>query len=130
MGVHTTLLNLEFDQGTITQVRHLVEESAEETGLEGTDLEDFVLAVHEAVTNAVRYGTAPWEIALWRDAGVLRCQVTDQGPGIPPEVLNRDRAIIRYGYGGRGLWLMNRLVDMDIQTGPEGTTVQLDVPLP
>lgn len=128
--MNATLLNLEFDLGTITQVRHLVEESAEETGLGGADLEDFVLAVHEAVTNAVRYGRAPWGIALWRAAGVLRCQVTDQGPGIPPEVLNRDQMIVRYGYGGRGLWLMNRLADVDIQTGPEGTTVQLDVPLP
>lgn len=130
MDVCRSLLSLEFDRSAITQIRRLVEESAEEGGLKGVELEDFVLAVHEAVTNAVRYGTAPLGIAIWRVSRVLRCEVTDQGPGIPDEVLNRDHTAARFEYGGRGLWLMMRLADTVIQTGPDGTTVRLDKSLP
>jgi anti-sigma regulatory factor (Ser/Thr protein kinase) len=112
-------------------VRHLVERSAYDAGLYGVRLDDFVLAVHEAVTNAVRYGSAPWGVAMWSDSGVLNCEVTDRGPGIPKEILNGSgRAATRFAYGGRGLWLMNRLTDVMIQTGPEGTTIRLGMALP
>jgi serine/threonine-protein kinase RsbW len=128
--VDLRLLNLEFDHYAITHVRHLVERSAREAGLRGVRLEDFVLAVHEAVTNAVRYGTAPWALEMWCQSGVLRCLVTDRGPGIPMEALNQDHAVARFDHGGRGLWLMKRLVDVMIETGPDGTKIRLDTALP
>ncbi|WP_433220425.1 ATP-binding protein [Microtetraspora malaysiensis] len=123
-----TLLSLEFDRSTITMVRHMVTDSARNAGLTGMALEDYVLAVHEAVTNAVRYGNAPRGIAMWREPGVLRCEVTDSGPGIPDRSLHRKR-LSRFDFGGRGIWLMHRLSDVNIRTGPEGTRVLLSTPV-
>jgi serine/threonine-protein kinase RsbW len=118
-------LSLEFDRSSVTRVRHLVTVSAQEAGLSGIVLEDFVLAVHEAVTNAVRYGTPPRGIAMWREPTALVCEVTDKGPGIPDEVLSREEPATRFDFGGRGLWLMNRLAELVVRTGPEGTTIRL-----
>lgn len=120
-----SLLSLEFDRSSVTRVRHLVMVSAQEAGLEGVALQDFVLAVHEAVTNAVRYGSPPRGIAMWREAGTLVAEITDKGPGIPDEVLEREQTVTRFDFGGRGLWLMNRLADLVVHTGAEGTTIRL-----
>lgn len=120
-----SLLSLEFDRSSVTRVRHLVMMSAQEAGLEGIALEDFVLAVHEAVTNAVRYGSPPRGIAMWRETGTLVCEITDKGSGIPAEVLEREQPATRFDFGGRGLWLMNRLADLTVRTGAEGTTIRL-----
>ncbi|XVQ86015.1 ATP-binding protein [Microbispora siamensis] len=125
-----SLLSLEFDRSSVTRVRHLVMVSAQEAGLEGVTLEDFVLAVHEAVTNAVRYGSPPRGIAMWREAGVLVAEIADKGPGIPDEALEREESVTRFDFGGRGLWLMNRLADLVVRTGAEGTTIRLSVTLP
>jgi serine/threonine-protein kinase RsbW len=124
-----SLLSLEFDRSSVTRVRHLVTVSAQEAGLEGAALEDFVLAVHEAVTNAVRYGTPPRGIAMWRETGELVCEITDKGPGIPAEMLDRDQPATRFDFGGRGLWLMNRLAHLVVRTGTDGTVIRLCVPL-
>ncbi|MEV4457037.1 ATP-binding protein [Microbispora sp. NPDC004025] len=125
-----SLLSLEFDRSSVTRVRHLVMVSAQEAGLEGVTLEDYVLAVHEAVTNAVRYGSPPRGIAMWRETGMLVCEITDKGPGIPDEVLEREEPATRFDFGGRGLWLMNRLADRVVRTGADGTTIRLSVALP
>lgn len=125
-----SLLSLEFDRSSVTRVRHLVMVSAQEAGLEGIALEDFVLAVHEAVANAVRYGSPPRGIAMWSEAGSLVCEITDKGPGIPAEVLEREEPATRFDFGGRGLWLMDRLSDLAVRTGTDGTTIRLCVTLP
>jgi serine/threonine-protein kinase RsbW len=124
-----SLLSLEFDRSSVTRVRHLVTVSAQETGLKGVALEDFVLAVHEAVTNAVRYGTPPRGIAMWREPGELICEITDKGPGIPAEILDRDEPATRFDFGGRGLWLMNRLAGLAVRTASDGTTIRLSTAL-
>lgn len=126
----SSLLSLEFDRDAVTRVRHLVTASAQGAGLDGMALEDFVLAVHEAVTNAARYGSPPRGIAMWREPGALVCEVTDTGPGIPADMLERDDPVPRFDFGGRGLWLMNRLANLVVRTGPEGTTIRLCVRLP
>ncbi|WP_169949153.1 ATP-binding protein [Microbispora sp. H11081] len=126
----SSLLSLEFDRSSVTRVRHLVMVSAQEAGLKGVVLEDYVLAVHEAVTNAVRYGSPPRGIAMWRETGTLVCEITDQGPGIPDEVLEREEPATRFDFGGRGLWLMDRLADRVVRTGADGTVIRLSVRLP
>lgn len=118
-------VNLEFDRAGVSMVRHVVHDSAHEAGLDGERLDDYVLAVHEAVTNAVRYGCAPREIAIWQDTGNVRCEVTDSGPGISSDTLERESPVARSTIGGRGLWLMRRLARTAIRTGPGGTTVRL-----
>ncbi|MFC0864341.1 ATP-binding protein [Sphaerimonospora cavernae] len=120
---------MEFDQDSVTRVRHLVARSARDAGLAGITLEDFVLAVHEAVTNAVRYGIPPRGMALWREPEALVCEITDSGPGIPPEVFQRVEPVKRFDYGGRGLWLMDLLADLDVRGGADGTIIRLSVPV-
>lgn len=124
-----SLLSLEFDRDSVTEVRRLVLRSAQEAGLAGITLEDFVLAVHEAVTNAVRHGAPPRGIVLWREPEALVCEITDSGPGIPPEVFQQSRPVTRFDHGGRGLWLMNRLAELDVRAGRDGTTVRLSAPI-
>lgn len=66
----------------MTALRHAVAAAARSAGLVGHGLEDFVLAVHELVTNVV----GPWrgssEVRLWQHHEVLTCQVSDNGPGL------------------------------------------------
>ncbi|WP_214107847.1 ATP-binding protein [Acrocarpospora catenulata] len=124
------LLSLEFDQKAITDIRHLVRRTASGYGLAGDALDDYVLAVHEAVTNAVRYGRAPHSIAIWEQSGAVYCEVQDSGPGIPYRILKRDELAERLPLGGRGLWLMRRLARIIIHTGADGTTVRLAAILP
>ncbi|HWH01308.1 MAG TPA: ATP-binding protein, partial [Pilimelia sp.] len=50
------LLARTFDAEQVTELRHAVARCAEESGLSGHPLEDFVLAVNELATNAVRHG--------------------------------------------------------------------------
>ncbi|GAA0394883.1 hypothetical protein Acor_64520 [Acrocarpospora corrugata] len=124
------LLSLEFDQSAVVQIRHLVQRSGQSAGLSGAVLEDYVLAVHEAVTNAIKYGRGPRSISIWEESGSFCSEVRDSGPGIPYQTLTATDLAERSILGGRGLWLMRRLTRTTIQTGPEGTTVRLTAPLP
>ncbi|MGC4786316.1 ATP-binding protein [Micromonospora sp. DT178] len=87
----------------------------------GHGLEDFVLAVHELVTNVVRHGGGSGEVRLFQHSGLLTCQVSDDGPGLG-EV---DVALPSPGeVGHRGLWLAQQLtkglmVDRAVAAGVE-----------
>ena len=88
-------------------------------GLQGLvpeqDLDDLLVALNEAATNAVLYGSAggqPVEVMVrvlgdWAEVSVL-----DRGPTTPPP-RGRDSGTgpEATSYAGRGLWLMGRLVD-------------------
>ncbi|WP_170322371.1 ATP-binding protein [Acrocarpospora macrocephala] len=124
------LLSLEFEHGAITQIRHLVQRSAATAGLTGAALDDYVLAVHEAVTNAVKYGNRPRSISIWEESGAFFSEVRDSGPGIPYQTLTSNDLAERSPFGGRGLWLMRHLTRTTIQTGPDGTTIRLAASLP
>jgi anti-sigma regulatory factor (Ser/Thr protein kinase) len=97
------------------------------------DLEDLVLALHEATTNAVLHGSeggAPVQVVVRLEAGCVEATVLDFGQPEPPasdpdgsEAPARD---LPPG-SGRGLWLMGRLVD-EVRlehVAPRGTKVTL-----
>jgi anti-sigma regulatory factor (Ser/Thr protein kinase) len=50
------LISEAFDRSRITSLRHSVTAAAGAAGLTGDRLEDFVVAVNELLTNAVRHG--------------------------------------------------------------------------
>ncbi|WP_222192939.1 anti-sigma factor RsbA family regulatory protein [Modestobacter italicus] len=90
-------------------------------------LEDFLLAVDEMTTNALRHGRPPVDLRLWADSARLVCTVTDHGSGL------RD-PFIGYGpahgddlsLGGMGLWLARQLCDhVDITVTDDGVRVRL-----
>jgi anti-sigma regulatory factor (Ser/Thr protein kinase) len=121
-----SLLAQRFDAEHITAVRHAVARCAAGVGLFDQRLEDFVLAVNEVITNAVRHAGGQGRVRLWTQDGTIRCEVTDEGGGIPPERLVGRELPPSVAVSGRGLWLARHLCDaVSVATGPAGTTILL-----
>jgi anti-sigma regulatory factor (Ser/Thr protein kinase) len=88
-------------------------------------LEDFLLAVDEMTTNALRHGRPPVSLRLWASEERLVCTITDRGAGF-------EDPFIGYGpahgddlsLGGMGLWLARQLCD-HVDITPDGTGVQV-----
>jgi anti-sigma regulatory factor (Ser/Thr protein kinase) len=117
------LLFESFDHSRVTALRHAVASCAGAAGLADGRLEDFVMAVNELLTNAVRHGGGSGHLKLWRENGSVVCEVVDRGAGLADSP--RDRPAVD-DPGGRGLWLAGELTDtIEIQTGAEGTTVRI-----
>jgi anti-sigma regulatory factor (Ser/Thr protein kinase) len=90
-------------------------------------LEDFLLAVDEMTTNALRHGRPPVDLRLWADADRLVCTVTDRGSGLQDPFIGYGPA---HGddlsLGGMGLWLARQLCDhVDITATDDGVRVRL-----
>ncbi|WP_422771643.1 ATP-binding protein [Plantactinospora sp. WMMC1484] len=124
------LLAVTFDGDRVTELRHAVTTRAEEAGLDGDRLDDFVLATNELITNAVRHGGGQGWLRLWRTGKILYCLVSDTGVGIGADRLDdRSRPTPEIA-GGWGLWLARQLSDeMVVRSGPEGTTVRISASL-
>ena len=83
-----------------------------------------MLAVHEAVTNSLRYGGDDGLLRIWRENGSVICEVRDSGC-IDQPLVGRERPA-NDGEGGRGLWLVNHLCDLvQIRSFPTGAVVRL-----
>jgi anti-sigma regulatory factor (Ser/Thr protein kinase) len=85
-------------------------------GLKGVvperDLDDILIALNEAATNAVLYGSGggqPVEVAIRVRGDWAEVSVLDRGP--PPRGGGRGTDSEAAHHGGRGLWLMGGLVD-------------------
>jgi serine/threonine-protein kinase RsbW len=130
-GEPVELVSEMFDTTMITSLRHEVTARAAAAGLVGSALEDFVLAVNELVTNAVRHGGGEGWLSLWLDRDRLVCEVTDKGGGIAAGSSNgRQRPSLETA-GGWGMWLARELSEsMKVSTGPAGTTVQISAVVP
>lgn len=99
------------------------------TTVDGPDdvLEDFLLAVDEMTSNAVRHGTPPAGLRLWAAPGRLVATIRDSGTGL-------DDPFAGYGpahgedlsAGGMGLWLARQLCDhVAIRRNDHGVDVRL-----
>jgi anti-sigma regulatory factor (Ser/Thr protein kinase) len=92
-------------------------------------IEDYLLAVDEMTSNAVRHGRRPVGLRLWTAPGRLVCTISDAGPGW-------DDPFAGYGpahgadlsHGGMGLWLARQLCDyVAIRQDAAGVSVRLTV---
>lgn len=129
-GPRSALVQASFDHSQVSKLRRTVTDAASRVGLSGRRLQEFVLAVNEIVTNAVRHGGGRGRLLLWRRAGTLVCEVSDEGTGMPGRPTEPDRLPPPVtGAGGRGLFLAGRFAELEVQSGPRGTTVVLSVPL-
>ena len=121
---HSLLIAEAFDQAQVTELRHAVTSCARTAGLRGQRLDDFVLAVNELITNAVRHGGGRGWLRLWRRSDGLVCEVSDHGLGISAQRLGDRSRPAPDTAGGWGLWLARELSDaMDVRSSPAGTTV-------
>jgi serine/threonine-protein kinase RsbW len=123
---HTDLLVCAFQFDTLVAVRHQVETQARVAGLSDIRLYKFVVAVNEIMTNAVHHGGGVGQLRLWSDPDNLHCEIVDQGPGIPNGYVTGAHRPAPGTIGGWGLWLTREICDeVDVVTGPGGTTVRL-----
>jgi anti-sigma regulatory factor (Ser/Thr protein kinase) len=105
--------------------RKYAEDVAAAFGLDADSRYEFVYAVNEAVTNAIRHGASDEEdmihMSISTDAERLTFAVRDKGTFVMP-----DPDAGEVSEGGRGLALMASLVDeVDVHIDPGGTTVRL-----
>lgn len=119
-----------FEQAQVTELRHSVTSCAHASGLSGQRLDDFVLAINELITNAVRHGGGRGWLRLWRAAGELVCEVADHGHGISVQRLSDRNRPAPDTAGGWGLWLARELSDtMAVESGEAGTIVRITAAL-
>jgi anti-sigma regulatory factor (Ser/Thr protein kinase) len=92
------------------ELRARTREAAVATGLDAQTVDDAVLAVNEAVDNAVRHGGGRGQLRSWTDRGTFVCEIRDRGRMGDPLVGRRRPSIGQAG--GRGLWLMTQVCDL------------------
>ncbi|PWR09273.1 ATP-binding protein [Micromonospora acroterricola] len=115
-----TLLSEPIAAAAVTRLRHAVAATARRAGLTDDTLEDFVLAVHELVTNVVRHGGGNGHLRLTGDGVSVTCEITDNGPGIGDVLVALPSPATP---GHRGLWLAQQLTDgLTIDSGSQGLT--------
>jgi len=119
-----TVFVRDFAAADVTAMRHDLRRHAEGAGLRGDALDDFVAAVNELVTNAVRHGGGQGSLRLVRDADTLIVDVSDRGQGFAGAVPVAAGPPAANVPGGRGILLARRLTDtLLISDGPDGVTV-------
>ena len=113
--------------GHLSSVRRQVAEWATEAGLYPPEVDDVVLATHEALANVADHayphglGEAWLDVERHRDAVVV--MVRDQGSWQPPAA--------DPGWRGRGLVIMRGLADhLEVHHRDGGTTVRMQWQLP
>jgi anti-sigma regulatory factor (Ser/Thr protein kinase) len=105
--------------------RKYAEDVAAAFGLDADSRYEFVYAVNEAVTNAIRHGASDEEdmihMSIIADANRLTFAVRDRGTFPMPSTESTEAP-----ESGRGLALMASLVDeVQLHIDPGGTTVRL-----
>jgi anti-sigma regulatory factor (Ser/Thr protein kinase) len=110
-----------------TGLRHTVRHLLEAVDGPPDVLEDFLMAVDEITSNAVRHGAPPAGLRLWTAPGRLVATVRDSGSGL-------DDPFAGYGpahgqdlsHGGMGLWLARQLCDhVAVRHDEHGVSVRL-----
>jgi anti-sigma regulatory factor (Ser/Thr protein kinase) len=119
---------MRFGIDDLRQVRQLTAQWAAGARLSPERAEDFVIAVNEIATNAVRYGSpAAWLVLRVTRQNMAEAEVRDEGrwpPGSTAAPSGEQR-------GGMGLPLARRICDaVQIRAGRDGTAVLLRIRLP
>ncbi len=118
-------LQLPAERSELSVARKYVADVAEAFGFDAETCFEFVFAVNEAVTNAIRHGASDENglihLSIVADAERLTFSVRDRGTFVMP-VLDGSMSAEH----GRGLALMASLVDeVQLEIEPGGTTVRL-----
>jgi anti-sigma regulatory factor (Ser/Thr protein kinase) len=115
------------DPGELLWGRRLLRGWAEIRGMGGEDTDDVLIAIGEAVTNAVEHGTPPVRVRAWTADGLARVHVHDHGTTPIPATAGYRRPHHEFDRG-YGLWVARQLADVvTTYSDPAGTTIALDV---
>ncbi|MFD0747302.1 ATP-binding protein [Phytohabitans flavus] len=118
-----------FDADGLYAMRAALAAHADHLGAAPEQVERLLIVGGELATNAIRHGGGSGRLRLWREGGLLRCQISDHGPGMV-DLAAGTRRPAPTALGGRGLWIARRLCeDLVIETGPKGTTVTAAITL-
>jgi len=113
-----------FSADDLADVRRLAERHGRQAGLGLRRLSDFVLAVNEAATNAIRHGCQRARLRLWITPHGVTCEVQG-GRWISEE---HPSAIRLDDTDSLRLWLVWQICsDVALFHGPNGTTVRLSM---
>jgi anti-sigma regulatory factor (Ser/Thr protein kinase) len=111
-------------------VRAAVSAHAVHLGAQPERVRYLVIIASELASNAVRHGGGRGRLRLWTADGALRCEVSDQGPGIADPAGAGRRQPPPLASSGRGLWVVRQLSDsVTIECDTRGTRVTADLPL-
>jgi PAS domain S-box-containing protein len=122
-----TTFRLPPDPARLLRARHRVADHLLRLGARPDAIADVVLAVHEAMANAVRHSGASedLEVEVALEGADVLARVTDHGCDFDPSALDPERPPDPLQEGGRGLYLISRITDaLDIATG-ERTDVRM-----
>jgi anti-sigma regulatory factor (Ser/Thr protein kinase) len=116
---------IEVTDPSAAQVRHAVA-SIGRGHLLDTVMQDLVIGVSEAVSNARRHGQPPVTVRIWAASGRILVRVHDTGPGPSDPLAGLAPAAARPKLQGAGLWLMHVLgLDATLIRSDDGFTVRL-----
>jgi anti-sigma regulatory factor (Ser/Thr protein kinase) len=91
-----------------------------------TALEDLMIGVGEAVSNARRHGVPPVTTRIWAGSGRILIHVHDTGPGPADPVAGLVPVWAKPGRRGGGLWLIHMLgLDAALIRSGNGFTIRL-----
>ena len=113
--------------------RERVLQAATRAGFTGMDLADIEIAVGEAVTNAILYGSPSPDSHVMLSFGLTKAgfviQIRDEGSGFDPSLVRPEEDTD--ALGGRGIRLMRALMDeVDLHYDGHGMTAVLTKSLP
>jgi len=117
-----------FTATDLPQVRRFTATCAAQTGMSAETADDFVIAVNEIATNAVRHGSPRAWLRLWVSDRALMAEIRDTGrwpAGAVPSAVPRPSE-----KGGMGLEVARLVCDgFQIKAGSGGTSVLLRMAL-
>ncbi|WP_328478567.1 ATP-binding protein [Actinoplanes sp. NBC_00393] len=124
-----------FDHDSLPMLRRQVHAVSAAHGLSGDDANRFVLAVHEAMINAIEHGGGLGQLLLWYRDDRLWCEIGDHGPGIGTTLRSACDPATRPRVGTQkrrpsGMKLIQQAcTTMEITTDSTGTRLQLSFQL-
>jgi anti-sigma regulatory factor (Ser/Thr protein kinase) len=123
-------LEQRFDQHGLVALRSTVAAHGNQFGLDDAQVDDLVLVAHELATNAVRHGGGKGRLRMWTSDGAVFCEITDDGIGFSYNGADHRSRPALTATGGRGLWIVARLVDvLHVSTGRDGTVATVEIRL-
>jgi serine phosphatase RsbU (regulator of sigma subunit)/anti-sigma regulatory factor (Ser/Thr protein kinase) len=109
----------------VPAARRAVTEFLHESEVAQEALDDIGLVVTELCTNAIRAARTQVLLRAWCDDASVTIEVEDDGPGFDPSVAKAERGPDPELEVGRGLWIVDQLVDeLTTRFDPSGTVVR------